>query len=63
MPRIKDLSNEELINICLDFADENDDFDISFVKKMEECIDEYGDLTEGQRKALENIVETWNMMG
>lgn len=62
MRRIKDMSDEELINLALDFADENPEFNVSFIKSLEEALDEYDELTDAQRAGLENIVEKWNML-
>lgn len=62
MRRLNDMSDDELINICLDYADENDAFNPHFVHKMEEVIEEYDELTQGQRDGLIRIIEKWNMI-
>lgn len=62
MRRVKDMSDEELINIALDYADENENFDVSFIKSLEEALDEYDELTDAQRRGLENIVTRFEMI-
>lgn len=59
---VKQYSDNELINIALDFADDNSEFNPHYIHQMEEIIDEYDELTDGQRLGLENIVEKWNMI-
>jgi hypothetical protein len=56
------MSDEELINIALDYADENPEFNPCFVKSLEEALDEYDELTEAQRDGLENIIIKWEMI-
>jgi hypothetical protein len=56
------MSDDELINIALDYADENDNFNPHFIKSLEEALEEYDELTDAQRAGLENIVKQWDMI-
>lgn len=59
---IKEMSDDELINIALDFADNNSQFNPHFIHGMEETLESFEELTEQQRYALENIIEKWDML-
>ena len=59
---IKEMSDNELINIALDFADNNSQFNPHFIHAMEETLESFDELTEQQRYALENIIEKWDML-
>ena len=62
MKDIEDYSDKELIEIAIDYADENLDFDDDFVRSLEKKLDLYNHLTVGQRKALENVVISFEMI-
>ena len=49
------LTEEELIQQILEWAEEHDSFDTEFVESVSEAYDEYGDLTCAQREGLERI--------
>jgi hypothetical protein len=50
-----------LVKSILAWADDHPRFDASFVEDVHEKLLKYGHLTEGQRTALERIVETWHI--
>ena len=59
---LKKLSDEELLNIALDYADDTPSFDSRFVKGLEKSLKEYHDLTADQRFGLENVVKKFRMV-
>lgn len=59
---ISNFSDEELINVIIDYADEHDNFDPEYAHNMEAAIEEYGELTHAQREGLENIVTKFRMI-
>lgn len=61
MTDLRKFSDEELLNIVLEYADDNPDFDSSYADDLEEWLEEHDDLTERQRQGLVNIIENFNM--
>lgn len=55
-------SDDELINVIIDYADEHEKFDPGYAHEMEAAIEEYGELTDAQREGLENIVKKFRMV-
>lgn len=53
---------EELINIVQEYAKEHPKFSTDFIDSIAEKYDKYGELTEGQYKAVKNIIEKFNMI-
>lgn len=53
---IGDYSDDELVGAVLDWAEENENFDTTFVESLAEHLESRGDLSEKQRTALENII-------
>lgn len=60
---IADLISEDKIEGILSWArDHTDvDFDTSFVEDMDDRLEEYGELTEGQDEALSNIIRSFRI--
>lgn len=55
------MDDEEAIDLVLRWAETEPDFDTSFVDSLDEFIERRGMLTEGQRSALDNIIEKWGI--
>jgi len=53
--------DEELLERVIACGEEIPGFCTSFCYSLQDAIDEYGELTEAQRSALENIAFKWNM--
>lgn len=62
MKDISSLSDEELINIALEYADENESFNPDFIHSLEQDLDKYDELTPSQRDGLENVVKKFRML-
>jgi hypothetical protein len=54
-------SDDELLNIAIDYADDNPKFDRSFIDSLSEALEQYQYLTSGQRGALENIINRFHL--
>lgn len=61
MTYLKEQSDEDLLDIVLGFAEENPQFDNTFAESLEEWLEEKGQLTEGQRQELINIIDNFQM--
>lgn len=55
------LSDEELINAILDYADKHPTFDDEFILSVRDSYAEYGSLTQPQRDALERVYKAFRM--
>ena len=55
------MSEEEKIVMVLEWAEENPNFDISFIESIAEALAEYGSLTYYQGKALDNIIRKFRI--
>ena len=62
MNRIEDLSDDELINFALDYADENPSFNPDFIHSLENDLQRYNELTPSQREGLENVIKKFRMI-
>ena len=62
MRDISKLSDDELINIALDYADENESFNPDFIHSLENDLEKYDELTPSQREGLENVVKKFRML-
>lgn len=58
---ISHMTDEELIELVQEYAEDHPKFDTDFIDSLEDAIGEYGELTSGQRDALENIVLKFRM--
>lgn len=58
---ISDFSDDELLERCIDCAEDIPSFCSSFLYSLKDALDEYGELTTYQREALENIAIKWHM--
>lgn len=54
--------DNDLLGIVDGYAEENITFDNSFAKSLHAALSEYGELTDGQRAALVNIVKRFRML-
>ena len=52
---------EQMIAIIFAWAEDHPEFDISFVEDLDVKLSEYGELTDAQIAALENIIEKWHI--
>ena len=57
-----DDSDEMLLNLAIEFANNHSHFDATFIESLQEFSIRYGALTPKQRKALQNIIHKWNMI-
>lgn len=57
----KKVKQDDRIDLILSWADEHPDFDTAFVDSMAEKLETYGELTEAQSDALDNIIERWRI--
>jgi hypothetical protein len=55
------MGDQEKIELILDWANEHPKFDPTFVEELSHKISEYGELTESQSEALDNIIERWHI--
>lgn len=55
------MTQEEKIEAILEWAEDHDFFDIEFVETMGEKLEEYGELTDRQESALDNIIEKFRI--
>lgn len=57
------ITDEDLVAGCLEWLAEEapDDFDGTFIRSMDDALDDYDELTFKQRQALENIVEGYRI--
>lgn len=55
------MDDQEMIDIVMEYGAGHSNFDTSFAESLQEKLDEYGSLTEGQRTALDNIIEKFRM--
>ena len=58
---IETYSDEELLQVALNYADDHPNFDRDFVDSLENALNEYDEFTDGQRSALQNIVLKFRM--
>lgn len=56
-----DVDDGDLIDAVLAWAGTEPDFDPEFVESLAEYYEKNGELTEGQRRALNSIVEKWKI--
>lgn len=52
---------EQAIKGVLRWADDNPNFDASFVESLSENFEQWGKLTSRQIDSLENIITSWNI--
>ncbi len=52
---------EEKIDLILRWSIDNPDFNTLFIEDLKEKYDEYGDLTEFQENAIDNIIIKWRI--
>lgn len=55
------MDDREKIDLILDWAAKNPEFETMFVEKMAEKLEKFGVLTERQSEALDNIIERWGI--
>lgn len=55
-------TEEELVQLVLDFADDQPQFDPSFAVSLQVKIRDHGGITTNQRDALERIIRRWHMV-
>lgn len=51
------------IQMVIEWSDNNQFFDASFIHSLAKSCEQYGSLTPGQRRALENIISKWEIEG
>lgn len=54
--------DSELLDIVDAYAEKWPNFDNSFAESLREALDNYDELTPGQRQGLENIVVSFRMI-
>lgn len=57
------LEQIEKLELILDWADDNPDFDTAFVEELYDCHEHRGHLTDRQEEALDNIIEKFKIQG
>ena len=57
----EDYTDEEMVDAVLAWADDNPDFDTTFIDAMSDVVEERGELTERQRDAVERIAVEWGI--
>ena len=62
MTNLYDYSDEELLELCFEYAREHSSFNDDFIVSLSEALDEYDELTPGQREALEKVVTSFRMV-
>jgi hypothetical protein len=55
-------SSGDLIDIALEYAETHKSFCTVFIDSLYESLEEYGELTDSQRDALERIVSKFRMI-
>ena len=55
------LDDADKISKILEWSEQVEGFDTDFVMDLEAKLEEYGDLTETQSNALDNIIDRWNI--
>ena len=55
------MDDDQLISLIEDYAEEHPNWDDSFIVSIREALEEYDDLTGGQRDACENIVRRYRL--
>jgi len=58
---LDNFTDEELLDRCIDCAMDIPGFSCSYLNSLEDSLNEFGQLTEGQRDTLENIAIKWRM--
>lgn len=56
------MDDEELLEIFEEYAENHKNFDGSFGESLREALDQCGELTCGQKDALENVVSKFRMI-
>lgn len=55
------MTDEEMVQLVLDWAESHPKFDTSFVESLAESLEEFDELTPNQRAALENIIAKFHI--
>lgn len=55
------MSDQEKIDLILEWAERNRHFDTEFVESLQFHLDRLGYLTESQSAALDRIIERWKI--
>lgn len=55
------MSDEEKIEMVLEWAEDHPKFDTSFVESLREALEQYDELTPSQSHALNNIIERFRI--
>lgn len=55
------MDDQEMIDLILNWAALNEDFDVNFVMDLEMKLKRYGHLTKSQSEALENIIDKYEL--
>ena len=53
--------DQELLEICDEYAEDHPSFNTEFIDSLKDALEEYDELTCGQRSALENIIKKFRM--
>jgi len=56
------MDDEEMLDIVDEYAEEHDSFNNSYAESLRDALAEYGELTNGQRNGLENIIHKFRMV-
>ena len=56
------MEDHELIELIQEYAEYHKSFDIEFIDSIYGAYSEYGELTDGQHQACENIVNRFRML-
>lgn len=50
------MSDEEKIEMVLEWAEDHPNFDTTFIESLQEALQQYDELTPAQSKGLDNII-------
>ena len=55
------MDDDSLISLIEEYAEDHPDWDDPFIISFREALEEYDELTDGQRTACENIVRKYRL--
>jgi len=58
---LEGVEDDVLVDAVLEWADEQENFDRSFLESLQDWLEDNDNLTEGQRKAVEKIVHKFDI--
>ena len=59
--QLQKYASENLIDAIRHWAASADNFDLAFVESVSEYLDEHDEISDAQRRALENIIIEWEI--